>query len=732
MDLNKIRLRATLFALGIVLLLIAFFVYSIYQDKKRVLDEKTSSHRELLKNSYDLAMADTEQGINYLAYKMMTDRNIVDAFEAGERDKLYTLALPYFKESKLRNEVDLAGFIKADGTHFLRLAQPKKFGDNIINKRPMLAEAIRTQKPMISLDVTLYNISLVRIVPIFKDRKFLGLLQVTADISRVQERLDSHSGIKSAIAINTQTLKKLLPESNFIQYSTHSIVACNDDLFKKFPTTYNFPYSMRHTVNDKTYIIATRELMTYSDKPLAKLICALDITSDEKAYEQEVFTLIMVSIGLLVLLGAILNVGFKTLIERINKKSDNFNRQLKTQLYTDSLTGLPNRKALIEEIHQQKHLGIILVNIDNFKEINDLYGHEIGDKLLQKLGRQLSILCERNFLLAYKMHSDEYAMLLQKEMNSNEFEFMAHTILSELNETSYEVDGISIFATVSMGSDLCLSDNYDLMGHADMALKKAKKQSVAYLAYNDTLHIKEEYLNNIKWSKKLKDVIDSQRFTLYYQGVHDAQTQDIYEYEALIRIIETDGTIITPTEFLDIAKKTRLYPHITRFVIQTIFHQLRTTPHRYSINLSVTDILDPEIQTMIYELLSQSNDGNRLIFEILESEGIENHTEVFSFITQVKTFGAQIAIDDFGTGYSNFAHILRLNVDFIKIDASLIKNLDVDLSAQDIVGTIVEFAHRLNIKTVAEFVHNENIYHECKEIGIDYLQGYYLSRPEPL
>ncbi len=715
-----------------VLLLSTFFVYSIYQDKKRVLDEKTSSHRELLKNAYDLAIAETEQGINYLTYKMMTDRHIIDAFEAGERDQLYALALPYFKESKLRNEVDLAGFIKADGTHFLRLTQPKKFGDNITKKRPILAEAIRTQKPIVSLDVTIYNISLVRIIPIFKDKKFLGLLQVTADISRVQDRLDSHSGIKSAIAINTQTLKKLLPDSNFIQYSTHSIVACNDDLFKKFPTTYNFPYSMRHTVNDKTYIIATRELMTYSDKPLAKLICALDITSDEKAYEQEVSTLIIVSVGLLILLGVILNFGFKSLIERINKQSDNFNLQLKTQLYTDNLTGLPNRKALIEKIHQQKNLGIILVNIDNFKEINDLYGHEIGDKLLQKLGDQLSILSEKNFLSAYKMHSDEYAMLLQKNVDPSEFHFMAQTILTTLNGTCYEVDGVNIFATVSMGSDLCVSENYDLMGHADMALKKAKKQSVAYLAYNDSLHIKEEYLNNIMWSKKLKDTIDSNSFILHYQGIHDVKTREIYEYEALVRINGINGTIIYPAQFLDIAKKTRLYPYITRFVIRTIFHQLHTTPHRYSINLSITDILDPEIQTMIYELLSQSSDGNRLIFEILESEGIENHAEVSSFITKIKTFGAKIAIDDFGTGYSNFAHIMRLNVDFIKIDASLIKNLDVDLSAQDIVGTIVEFAHRLNIKTVAEFVHNENVYNECIELGIDYLQGYYLSHPKPL
>lgn len=133
---------------------------------------------------------------------------------------------------------------------------------------------------------------------------------------------------------------------------------------------------------------------------------------------------------------------------------------------------------------------------------------------------------------------------------------------------------------------------------------------------------------------------------------------------------------------------------------------------------------------MLYTLLRQHSVGDRLILEILENEGIENHAEISSFIEQVKQFGCRIAIDDFGTGYSNFAHILRFNVDFIKIDASLIKNLDIDLSAQDIVRTIIEFAHRLNIKTIAEFVHSKDIYDECTELGIDYLQGYFLSQPK--
>jgi c-di-GMP phosphodiesterase len=165
-------------------------------------------------------------------------------------------------------------------------------------------------------------------------------------------------------------------------------------------------------------------------------------------------------------------------------------------------------------------------------------------------------------------------------------------------------------------------------------------------------------------------------------------------------------------------------------VIHEIFNQLQTTTHSYSINLTLDDILNQETQNTIYDLLKHTDAGNRLIFEILESEGIENFEEVSAFITHVKQYGCKIAIDDFGSGYSNFAYLMRLNVDYIKIDGSLIKHLDIDLSAQDIVRSIVEFANRLNVQTIAEFVSTASIYEECKELGIDYIQGYYLSEPQ--
>ncbi len=729
---DKIRIRATLFAMGVVLILVGYFVYSILQDKKRVLDEKTYAHRILLKNAYEISVLDTEKGLNHFACKMMSDHHIVDAFEARDRDALYALTLPYFNDAHLRGDVDLTGFIQSDGYHFLRIQEPEKFGDNITKQRPMLALAIKTQKPLTSLDVTKYNISLVSIIPIFKDHKFLGVVQVSADIKRIQERLNAHSAIKSALAFDTVALHKVLPNDRSKQYGPYSLISSNNRLFEQLPQNYAFMDSIRHTYMNTTYIVASRELTTYAHQPLARMICALDITDDELAYEKEITNILFISILLLLLLGIILQIGFKALINRVHKLSAKLSLQLDSQLHTDTLTGLPNRKSLLENIQQKNHIAILLLNIDNFKEINDLYGHEIGDQILQEMAKSIQTIIEEYSLKLYKMHSDEYALALSDYINVEKFEAMCQTILDRLHAVNCEIDDITIFITFSMGADICFDEGCDLLGRADMALKTAKKKGFTFVKYHDSLHIKEEYHKNIEWSKKLKEAINHNRFALYYQGIHESRTQNIFEYEALIRIIEEDGTVVAPGMFLDIAKKSRLYSHITEFVIRNIFKQLATTSHRYSINLSIDDILDPKMQTILYELLAEHPVENRLIFELLEGEGIENYQEVSAFINHVKEYGCQVAIDDFGTGYSNFAHIMKLNVDYIKIDGSLIKRLDLDLSAQDIVRTIVEFAHRLNIKTIAEFVSTKDIYDECLELGIDYVQGYYLSEPKPL
>ena len=735
---GRIKTRATLYAMGLVLLLITVFTVTIIQDKKRVLEEKTLSHRQLLKSSFELAMLDTQKGLNALAYKIVADRSVVDAFAARDRDRLYRLTLPYFNEAKIRGEIDLTAFIGADGFHFLRVHSPQQYGDNLTQKRPILAHAIQQKTSVSSIDVTLYNVALVYIVPVVRDGRFIGLLQVSADIKRVQQRLNTNAAIKSAIAFNTAKLKSLRPEAAKKSFEGFSFVSSNDPLFDHLPSDLTFSETKRYEIEGKDYIIASRPLLDYEDNTVAMMTCAFDVTEDITGYHDEIGKLLIFSLILITVMGIILHYGFNVLIQRIDKDTlttRRLNEKLKRQLYTDFLTSLPNRNALLRDIEETPFHALLLLNIDNFKQINDFYGHKVGDGVLLAVARSLKEFLSNLPMNLYKMPSDEYAIALTEPMTVSRLDALRLSIVHHLQAKQYDLMGASIYVTLTMGMDI-LKENEEkpgnILANADMALKSAKKRHLHFLLYNDTMQIKEEYQNNIFWSKKVKEAIESQRFILHYQPIMNQDGKTVAEYEALVRMVENDGTFISPALFLPAAKQSHLYPRITQFVVDQVFEMLEQTPHTFSVNLSVDDIFHMPTSEFIFQKLRTSPYNDRIIFELLESEGIENYAEVSAFIAKVKGYGCKIAIDDFGTGYSNFAHILQLNVDILKIDGSLIRNLDTDDHARTIVSAITNFSQQLGVKTVAEFVHSESVLQACQELNIDCLQGFYLGEPAPL
>ncbi|HEX5623107.1 MAG TPA: GGDEF domain-containing phosphodiesterase, partial [Sulfuricurvum sp.] len=272
----------------------------------------------------------------------------------------------------------------------------------------------------------------------------------------------------------------------------------------------------------------------------------------------------------------------------------------------------------------------------------------------------------------------------------------------------------------------------DIMAHSDMALKLAKKTRKDYLFYDESLHIKEDYENNLSWIKRLRNAIDENRVVPFYQPIVNAQTLKTEKYEALVRIVEKDGTIISPFQFLEISKKVKLYPQITRIMITKVLEALPHHPGiQCSINLSIEDITDSFMNAYIIDKIKDCLYADRIIFEILESEGIENYETINRFITEVKKYGVKIAIDDFGAGYSNFVYITKLDIDYIKIDGSIIRTIDSNSTSQIITKTIIDFASQLNIETVAEFVCDENVYNYVKQLPLNHFQGYYFAEPSP-
>jgi diguanylate cyclase (GGDEF)-like protein len=402
--------------------------------------------------------------------------------------------------------------------------------------------------------------------------------------------------------------------------------------------------------------------------------------------------------------------------------------ELKYHLTTDPITDLPNRFSLVEAIAEKGVSGMAIINIDRFSDINEVYGVGIGDSILSGYGHwlRLKIGSQENFEL-YKMGSDEYALIYRYGTDIHSFITFLDDLIIETQKESFVIEGIEVVLTITVGV-AGLSDR--MIEHATAALKTAKRQRHSLELFS--LTAKREQENNIAWYKRIKEAIEESRIVPYFQPIVDNRDGSIIKYEALIRLIDTDHSIISPYLFLDIAKKTKLYPELTKIMIDKVIKVFKNSLLPVSINLSTQDLINPELSDYLEHAVRANGMGKLVIFEILESEGIENYAEVSAFVDRFKSIGCRFAIDDFGSGYSNFDHLLKLNVDTLKIDGSLIKNLPHDRNAQIFVKHICDFAHEMGIEVVAEYVANEEIYKQVKAIGIDASQGFYFYEPSPL
>jgi diguanylate cyclase (GGDEF)-like protein len=424
-----------------------------------------------------------------------------------------------------------------------------------------------------------------------------------------------------------------------------------------------------------------------------------------------------------------------TQLKNLNAQLELKNREITRRLFVDKLTELPNRQSLFIDIGTMSNPILLLIDIDSFKEINDFYGNKIGDYVLREVANMIKSLLSAQTQSIYKLSVDEYAILIHEEMDERTISQFTHYICREVGKNPIRHGTNEIFTRVTIGVAIGSLGSQngafeEIIVRADMALKRAKRFGKPFLIYDESMQIIKEYEKNMMWARKLKNALDTNRIVPYFQPIINNSSGATEKYECLVRLIDEDGTVISPFHFLDIARKSRLYPEITKTVIRKSFETFTDTEYEFSINISVDDILDEDTRTFIFDTMNANQEtSRRLVFELLESQGVESYSEMTDFITVTKSMGAKIAVDDFGSGYSNFEHILKLNIDYIKIDASLIKNIHFDRNSQAIVKTIAVFARELGLGTVAEYVHCSEVLGKVKELGITYSQGFHLGEP---
>ncbi len=399
-------------------------------------------------------------------------------------------------------------------------------------------------------------------------------------------------------------------------------------------------------------------------------------------------------------------------------------------LYVDKLTRLPNRNKLKKDLDLTAQDLMALINIDKFSTINDLFGEDNGNKLLIQFSMIIKQFFSSDDYRVYRIESDKFAVVAKDyAMDIKEFEVLCEKFANHIEENAIFIDENEIDLNVTIG--IACADNKLAYKYTERVINYARKRFEQILVYDNSFNIQESFEDNIKWVKEVKKGLKEGLFVAFYQPIVNTQTQEIYKYEALIRYINEQGEVIAPIKFLDIAKKAKLYSHIIEIMLLEAISLIKEQNKRVAVNISFDDITNTKTTKKIYDTLEENKEYvNLLEFEILESEEINNFATVTTFIDKVKSLGCSVGVDDFGAGYSNFNMLTNLNIDFVKIDGSLIKNIDTSKNQQIIVETIADFSKKFGFKTVAEFVSSEEIYEKIKELNIDYCQGYHFGKPE--
>jgi len=411
----------------------------------------------------------------------------------------------------------------------------------------------------------------------------------------------------------------------------------------------------------------------------------------------------------------------------------------------DALTGLVNRRRFQKKLEDsiafaqryQQQGALLFIDLDQFKYVNDTYGHQYGDEYLLDVSRRLAQGLRRTDIFG-RLGGDEFGVVIPK-CSYEEANTVGLALLGALAQENFEHGGKVVPASASIGIALFPSQSAvssDLLAKADAAMYTAKRNGrgqVHIFSEDDTelwnMHAK------IHWEEQIRWALSENRFELYYQPVVELTTGLITHYEALLRMRGEDGEMIAPGAFMETAERFGLIREIDRWVVD---HAIKTQadsikshkPVSLAINLSGRHFGNKNMLEFIQEAIhTYGADPKSLMFEVTETEAVENLSKAREFIDALRNIGCKFALDDFGVGFSSFHYLRNLPVDYIKIDGSFVRSLHVDTDDRLFVKAIVDLAAGLKIPCIAEFVENEYIVDVLCELGVRLGQGYHLAKP---
>jgi len=438
-----------------------------------------------------------------------------------------------------------------------------------------------------------------------------------------------------------------------------------------------------------------------------------------------------------------LNEDYRNKLENLNKQLIESSKELEYMSLYDSITALPNRSLFYDRLSRDiaearingSAIGVLLIDIDSFKDINDSMGHEQGDSLLNKIARRFDAEIKINETLA-RLGGDEFIVVLPDHNQEQAVERAEKFIHSLKDIFTVEQNTIVVNASIGVAVYPEHGENIgNLLSHADFAMYEAKSSSVKICTYDpDNDHLAQGHLAMVADVRK---ALDEKQFELHYQPKIDALSGQVVSAEALGRWHGKDRGNVPPNIFIAVMEQNGLIDEYTYWAIETALAQAKKWKDDYGIlrvavNLSPQTLMHPEFKQKIDHILKDKADGELLTFEITENLFLSEFDRLAEVLEHICASGVELSIDDYGTGYSSLSRLRRLPVSELKIDQTFIKEMVVNKDDQAVVHSTIELAHNLGLRVVAEGVENKAALELLTRLGCDTIQGFLISVPLPV
>lgn len=427
----------------------------------------------------------------------------------------------------------------------------------------------------------------------------------------------------------------------------------------------------------------------------------------------------------------------------ITSEKNNENK-IKLMNYYDNITGIQNKKMFIEKFKQlinnssnKSKLGIIFFDIDNFKNINDSYGHEVGDEILLRLCKRIENILDGRHTFA-RFGGDEFIIAFSNVINQIEIKDFLDELLLKVRKPFY-VDSRKICCSISIGVSIYPNDSNRLdilLKTADMAMHTAKEEGKNRYKFFD-INILNILKRQSEIEKALRTAIENNEIFMVFQPKISIKDEKVNGFEALVRWVNDELGFISPAEFIPIAESSGLIIDLGKYIIEESFKKCKelycSTKSKFHIAINISDIQLREegFISFISEMLEKYNIPPEFIeFEITEGVIMKSVVKNIELLIGLKRLGVSIALDDFGTGYSSLSYLKRLPIDVLKIDKSFVDGIGVDEKSEYIAESIIKLSHSLNLKVVAEGVETKEQLGYLDKMKCDVAQGYYFSKPE--